>query len=92
MKDLYAAEDPELGPLAVRCWSDARALLASHGGAVIRSLTEWRTSFSRTQRFTLVFYHAFVLLDVEGGLAICTEKYNDKLELTFGEAETYISR
>lgn len=34
-----------------------------------------------------LFYHAFMILEVEGGLAICTEKYNDKLELVFGEKQ-----
>ena len=28
-----------------------------------------------------------MMLEVEGGLAICTEKYNDKLELLFGEKQ-----
>ena len=28
-----------------------------------------------------------MFLEVEGGLAICTEKYNDKLELIFGEKQ-----
>lgn len=36
---------------------------------------------------TRLFYHAFMFLEVEGGLAICTEKYNDKLELIFGEKQ-----
>jgi len=34
-----------------------------------------------------LFFHAFLILKVEGGFAICTEKYNDKLEVMFGETQ-----
>ena len=48
--------------------------------------TLYNSLCSRTSHCRL-FYHAFMMLEVEGGLAICTEKYNDKLELLFGEKQ-----
>ncbi|CAE6973651.1 unnamed protein product [Symbiodinium natans] len=69
---------------------EARAedLLQVNPHAAITSYSEWRSKFSEGQYLTLLFYHAFMFLEVEGGLAICTEKYNDKLELMYGELDT----
>ncbi|CAE7942494.1 unnamed protein product [Symbiodinium sp. KB8] len=69
---------------------EARAedLLQANPNAVITSYSEWRSKFNEGQYLTLLFYHAFLLLEVEGGLGIWTEKYNDKLELMYGELET----
>jgi hypothetical protein len=36
---------------------------------------------------TLLFYHAFVYLEIEGDRAIVTEKHTDSLEIMFGERE-----
>eukprot|EP00434_Breviolum_minutum_P018784 symbB.v1.2.016571.t1/scaffold1263.1/size128093/11 len=65
----------------------ADLLKRAEPGAAIVAYSEWRSKFSEGQYLTLLFYHAFMFLEVEGGLAICTEKYNDKLELIFGEKQ-----
>eukprot|EP00929_Paragymnodinium_shiwhaense_P104851 TRINITY_DN69619_c0_g1_i1.p1 TRINITY_DN69619_c0_g1~~TRINITY_DN69619_c0_g1_i1.p1 ORF type:complete len:786 (+),score=169.47 TRINITY_DN69619_c0_g1_i1:54-2411(+) len=65
--------------------SDPSELLERYGGSIIRSSTEWRSKLSEGQRVMLLLYHAFALLEVDDGIAICTEKYNDKLELMFGQ-------
>ena len=65
----------------------ATDLLKLNPSAAVVAYSEWRSKFSEGQYLTLLFYHAFMFLEVEGGLAICTEKYNDKLELMFGEKQ-----
>eukprot|EP00440_Ansanella_granifera_P038514 gb/GFBE01041790.1/.p1 GENE.gb/GFBE01041790.1/~~gb/GFBE01041790.1/.p1 ORF type:complete len:112 (+),score=21.47 gb/GFBE01041790.1/:1-336(+) len=44
--------------------------LLSYATAAITAYTEWRSKFSEGQYLTLLFYHAFMFLEVEDGLAI----------------------
>jgi hypothetical protein len=67
--------------------ADVQRLLDLSGTSRIIAATEWREKISETQWYTIIFYHAFMMLEVEGGFLICTEKYNDKLELMFARAE-----
>ncbi|CAE6920617.1 unnamed protein product [Symbiodinium sp. CCMP2592] len=90
------SEDPDATFIPSIDWplyvtlKEARAedLLQANPNAVITSYSEWRSKFNEGQYLTLLFYHAFLLLEVEGGLGIWTEKYNDKLELMYGDLET----
>lgn len=78
----------DVRPVYVRLQEVAASqLLQLNPSAAIVAYSEWRSKFSEGQYLTLLFYHAFMFLEVEGGLAICTEKYNDKLELMFGEKQ-----
>eukprot|EP00435_Cladocopium_sp_Y103_P028486 s514_g7.t1 len=90
------AEDPDAMLVSNSDWPVHVKLLEVVAGdllkqadpkAAIVAYSEWRSKFSEGQYLTLLFYHAFMMLEVEGGLAICTEKYNDKLELLFGEKQ-----
>ncbi|CAJ1421035.1 unnamed protein product [Effrenium voratum] len=87
------AEDPDARRVSdgvyvkVKEVTTAELLNCGPSSAAITAYSEWRSKFSEGQYMTLLFYHAFMFLEVEGGLAICTEKYNDKLELMFGDLQ-----
>lgn len=77
---------PDGGPKAI-CNVDIETLLSPHLDARIVAYEEFRQKFFKMQLFTILFYHAYVILEVEGGISICTQKYNDKLELMLGPSE-----
>jgi len=63
-------------------------LLLPYATSEITAFTEWRERFSEAQLWTpSVFYHAFILMEVEGEKLLCTEKYSDKLDVMFGDAD-----
>lgn len=59
--------------------------LAKYGTLPIRGFSEWRQRFSDKQTWTpSLFYHPFLVLEVPGGMCIGIERYNGRLELSFG--------
>jgi len=62
-------------------------LLQPYASHAIAACTEWREPFNELQQWLLIFYHSFAVLEIEGGGILCTEKYNDKLQIMSGKGD-----
>jgi len=67
--------------------ADIEALLEPYASVQILACSEWREKFWEYQWGVQLLYHSMVLLEIQGGIVLSTEKYNDKLELMLGDAE-----